>query len=241
MEQDYINLCDNHYNVEFDNVKSLGRYPWIGINYSKSDYRVLILGDSHYTVDNKGNYCEKEYNRCKATKDYTREIVRCVINDGCEGKPTWTMYRNLINTFTSYTPEEVKYLWSKVAFYNFIKEPMKQINQVPTNEECKIGWQCFNEVVDILKPDFCLFVGIRSNREIDTINSIGGKYIIEKDKEMCNNSSSHYGEIETKERTKTRFRIIKHTSSYYSPEAWYQYLMNKEVKLMCQLDRNYSK
>ena len=32
------------------------------------------------------------------------------------------MYKNLVNTFTSYTPEEVKYLWSKVAFYNFIQE-----------------------------------------------------------------------------------------------------------------------
>ena len=73
------------------------------------------------------------------------------------------------------------------------------------------------------------------------MNSVGGKYIIEKDKEMCNNSSSHYGEIKTKEGTETRFRIIKHTSSYYSPEAWYQYLMNKEQTMMCQLDRNYSK
>ena len=241
MEQGFLNICDNQYNDQFDKVKSLGRYPWVGINYSKSNYRVLIVGDSHYTVDNNGNFCEEEYNRCKTTKDYTREILRCVINDVCKGEPTWTMYRNMINTFTSYTPDEVKYLWSEVAFYNFIQEPMKQRDQVPTNEDCKIGWQCFNEVVDILKPDFCLFVGIRSNREIDIINSIGGKYIIEKDKEMCNNSSSHYGEIETKEGTKTRFRIIKHTSSYYSPEAWYQYLMNKEVKLMCQLDRNYSK
>ena len=232
-------LCDNRFDMEFDSVEFLRRYPWIGSKYAGSNYRILILGDSHYTFDKDKPKCEDEYERCNENKDYTREIVRCVINDICEGKPTWTMFRNLINTFTSYTPEEVKFLWSKVAFYNFIQEPMKQIDQVPTSEESRIGWRCFYDVVNILKPDFCLFIGIRSNREIEMIQSLGGTYKITKDEVKCNNTIPLVGEIETKEGNKTKFRIIKHTSSYYSPAAWYQYIYNKEPVLIRMLDKNY--
>lgn len=238
MERDYQFLCDNQFNGDFDKVKSLERFPWVGINYAESKYRVLILGDSHYTVDNKGNYCEEEYDRCNTTKDYTREIVRCVINDVCEGKPTWTMYKNLINTFTSYTPEEVKYLWSKVAFYNFIQEPMKQINQEPTSEEKIVGWQCFYDVVNILKPQFCLFIGKRSEKGIETIRTLGGDFTLFADKEKCDRSIPLYGEIRTKEGYSTKYRIIKHTSRYYSPESWYHYFKEKELDVMHQLDRN---
>lgn len=239
MKQDYMYLCDNRFDMEFDSVEFLRRYPWIGSKYAGSNYRILILGDSHYTIDKDKPKCEDEYKRCNENKDYTREIVRCVINDICEGKPTWTMFRNLINTFTSYTPEDVKHLWSKIAFYNFIQEPMKQINQVPTSEESRIGWRCFYDVVNILKPDFCLFIGIRSNREIEMIQSLGGTYKITKDEVKCNNTIPLIGEIETKEGNKTKFRIIKHTSSYYSPAAWYQYIYNKEPVLIRMLDKNY--
>lgn len=239
MEQDYLDLCDNQYNDDFDRVNLLGRYPWVGINYSKSDYRVLIIGDSHYTVDDKKNYSEEEYKICKENKDYTREVIRYVINDACERKPTWTMFRNLINTFTSYTPDEVKYLWSKVAFYNFIQEPMKQISQKPTREESRIGWRCFYDVVNILEPDFCVFIGKRSKNEIDTIKTLGGSYNIIKDEDKCNRIYPYYGEIETTEKHKTRYRIIKHTSRYYSPEVWHQYFRNKEPDLIKQLDKNF--
>lgn len=238
MELDYVKLCDIRYDELFERVDLLERYPWVGEKYKDSKFRVLILGDSHYTIDREKKFCEEEFKRCKTNKDYTREIIRCVINDVCEGEPTWTMYKNLVNTFTSYTPEEVKYLWSKVAFYNFIQEPMKQINQVPTNEDCKIGWKCFYDVVNILKPHLCLFIGIRSNREIDTIRMLGGNYTLFNDSKKCNRSVPLYGEIKTKEYT-TKFRIIRHTSRFYSPEAWNQYLMDKEREMMCQLDLNF--
>lgn len=240
MEQDYKYLCNNCYDREFDSVESLKRYPWVGSQYVDCKCHILIIGDSHYTVDGDKNFCEDEYKRCNSNKDYTREVIRYVINDVCEGKPTWTMYRNLINTITSYTPEEVKFLWSKVAFYNFIQEPMKQIDQEPTSEESRVGWLCFYDIVNILKPDICLFIGIRSRNEIETIQSLNGTYTIVKDVDKCNNTSPYYGEVETKEGNKTRYRIIKHASSYYSPEAWYKYLSKKEPEILIQLDRNYN-
>lgn len=241
MELEYNYLCDKQFDKEFDYVETLKRYPWVGNKYAESNYRILILGDSHYTVDDDKKPSEEEYNRCNTDKDYTRGVVRCVINDVCEGKPTWTMFRNLIKTFTSDTPDEVKHLWSKIAFYNFIQEPMMFVDQVPTSEERITGWRCFYDVMNILKPNFCLFIGIRSKQEIEMIRSQAGTYSIEDDKEICNKITPYWGEIETKEGNKTRFRIIKHTSRFYSPDEWYRYFCQKEHEVMSQLDRNYQK
>ena len=242
MEQDYCYLCDTQFDKEFDTVETLKRYPWVGNKYAESEFRILILGDSHYAVDDDGKTSEEEYNTCNTDKDYTRRVVRCVINNVCKGEHTWPMFRNLINTFTSLTPDEVKHLWSKAAFYNFIQKPMEFVDKIPEKEDCEIGWRCFYDVVNILKPDFCLFLGKRrKNSEMEMIRSLGGTYTIGNDLEMDNKVTPCFGEIETKEGNKTRFGIIQHTSHYYSPEKWYLYFCNREPEVMRQLDRNYQK
>lgn len=239
MEKDYSYLCDKSYDKDFNKVKLLGRYPWVGKDYKNSHYHVLILGDSHYAVDFKGNFCPKEYLNFINNYDSTRDIVSCVIKDVINKESTWTMYRNLINTFTSYTPDEVKYLWSNVAFYNFIQRPMEEIHQKPSKGDNIKAWVCFHEIINILKPNFCLFFGKRSEDEIDILETLGSHYT-KKNDDVCNKTTPIIGEIETKQGAKTRFRIIQH-SAYrgYSPAAWYRYLCNKEIECMIQVDRNY--
>lgn len=239
MEKDCFNLCDKSYDKEFSNVKLLGRYPWVGKNYKSRPYQVLVIGDSHYAVDNNGDFCPDAYLDFINNYDSTREIISCVIKDVINKESTWTMYRNLINTFTSYTPEEVKFLWSNVAFYNFIQRPMEEIHQEPSKGDNIIGWLCFNEIINILKPDFCLIFGKRSENEMTTLKSLESSYTRSED-DVCNKTSPIIGEIVTKQGIKTRFRIIQH-SAYrgYSPVAWYTYLCNKEPEFMSQVDMNY--
>ena len=239
MKQDFYNLCDKSYDEDFNKVKLLGRYPWVGKDYKNRPYHVLIIGDSHYAVDNNGDFCLDEYLNFINNYHSTREIVSCVIKDVINKESTWTMYRNLINTFTSYTLEEVKYLWSNVAFYNFIQRPMEEIHQEPNKGDNITGWVCFNEIINILKPDFCLFFGKRSENEMTALESLESLYTRNED-DVCNKTSPVVGVIETKQGTKTRFRIIQH-SAYrgYSPAAWYKYLCNKEIDCMSQVDRNY--
>ena len=236
MERGYFNLCDKSFDSQFDDVKLLKRYPWIGRDYSKSNCQILILGDSHYATELKGEFSQEEYDKFCKEKNSTRDVVNCVIKNVCEGDTTWRMFKNLIETFTSYTPKEVMHLWSKVAFYNFIQEPMKQVNQIPSVKQRRKGWQCFSEVVDIIQPTFCLFIGMRSQYEIDTIKEIGGSYSILSENDSNNGVRPIFGCIKTQKGTATQFRIIKHTSRYYSPNVWYQYLCDKEKKIMLQLD-----
>ena len=236
MKQDY-NFEDNCYDKDFDKVKLLGRYPWEGRNYKNRSYRVLILGDSHYAVDNNGNFCPSEYIKFVTDNFSTREVINCVIRNIGDGEPTWPMYRNLINTFTSYTPEVVDFLWSIVSFYNFIQRPMESIHQKPCSGDKIVGWLCLCYVINILKPNFCLFLGKRNEEGMNTIESLGGYFTKEED-EMFNKTTPIKGTIKTKEGIQTRYRIIQHPSYRgYSPTAWYTYLSKKERELMGQVDR----
>ena len=239
MEKDYYSLSKKDYDSQFDKVKLLGRYPWIGRKYSETDCRILILGDSHYATDLNGEFSQKEYDNFCKDKNSTRAVVNCVIKNVCEGDSTWKMFKNLIETFTSYTLNEVMDFWSKVAFYNFIQEPMKQINQVPSAKLRREGWECFSEVIDIIKPDFCLFIGIRSKNDIERIEELGGSYSIQNEESCCNGVKPFWGSIKTKRGTNVRFRIIKHCSRFYSPTEWYQYFCDNERELMLHLDSHF--
>ena len=241
MKIDYFYLCDNHYDSAFDKISGLYRYPWIGSKYDESKCRILILGDSHYAVDENGNESKEEVKNFRKNKFSTREIVNCVINNVCLNESTWTMFRNLIATFTSITPKEVKDLWSKVAFYNFIQEPMKKRDQEPSSEEEQNGWRCFCEVIDIIAPHFCIFIGKRRSQEINTIKNLCTKFTLSEDQDICNRVHPLYGEIVTKKGILTQYLIIKHTSSYYSPDAWYKYLKNKRPEIIAQLDSHFKK
>lgn len=42
---------DKHIDSQFDDITGLMHYPWIGRNYASASKRVLIMGDTHYTVD----------------------------------------------------------------------------------------------------------------------------------------------------------------------------------------------
>ena len=52
-----------------------------------------------------------------------------------------------------------KLLWNNIAFYNFIQRPMKTVDERPAWEDFLNGWRTFADVVKILKPTACIFIG----------------------------------------------------------------------------------
>lgn len=74
-----MTTSDKQFDSQFDKVENLVHYPWIGCNYASASKRVLIMGDSHYTVNDEGKFCPEEYDRCVTDKEYTRGIINCAI------------------------------------------------------------------------------------------------------------------------------------------------------------------
>ena len=52
-----MTTSDKQFDSQFDKVENLVHYPWIGCNYASAPKRVLIMGDSHYTENDEGEFC----------------------------------------------------------------------------------------------------------------------------------------------------------------------------------------
>ena len=212
----------------FDQIKGLIHYPWVGEHYYDQKYRILIVGDSHYTVDDDGNYCEEEYYRCLNDKEYTREIVNCA-----RSKEPWNMFKGLYSLF-DLSDELIDHnLWSKVSFINFIQEPMRQRSAVPTDTDFKKAWFCLLDLIDILQPQICLFIGIRGWRGNGYINNEKrGTCVLKDDTVRISNCTPWIATIETLNGNKTKAIAIHHTSQGFSPDKWREYLQFRCPELM---------
>lgn len=160
-------ISDKQFDAQFDKVANLTHYPWIGSDYASAPKRVLFMGDSHYTIDgNTKEFCQEEYDRCISDKEYTRGIIGCEI-----GSPgSWPFHKYLEKTFLDEANMNVEAFWNKVASYNFIQEPMKSINEKPSHADYETAWKCFADVIQIIKPNVCIFFGLRNKEGINILD-----------------------------------------------------------------------
>ena len=83
-------------------------------------------------------------------------------------------------------------------------------------------------VVLIIKPDVCIFVGLRNDKGMNILDEKCVKYFIQTLDEKINNSYPKKGELQFANGNKLPFYMIHHTAQYYSPQLWYDFL-NKEI------------
>lgn len=218
-------ISDKQFDAQFDKVANLTHYPWIGSGYASAPKRVLIMGDSHYTIDEKTKeFCQEEYDRCISDKEYTRGIIGCEI-----GSPgSWPFHKYLEKTFLDEANMNVEAFWNKVASYNFIQEPMKSINEKPSHADYETAWKCFADVIQIIKPNVCIFFGLRNKEGINILDEKNVKYSIKYFDTKVNNSWPMVGDLKFEDGYKLPFYMIHHTSRFYSPQLWHNFL-NKEI------------
>lgn len=94
----------------------------------------------------------------------------------------------------------------------------------PTIEDFDQGWKVFVELVKILKPTDCIFIGVSAatpfERMMDQLN-IKRTNRIAHDKIGNTNPISATIEIDGHS---TKISFIRHSSAYFSPEEWNPFL-----------------
>mgnify|MGYP000480097725 FL=1 len=123
---------------------------------------------------------------------------------------------------------DVEGFWNKIASYNFIQEPMKGTHEVPSLADYETAWKCLADVVQIIKPDVCIFVGLRNDKGMNILDEKCVMYFIKTLDEKINISYPKKGELHFANGNKLPFYMIHHTAQYYSPQLWYDFL-NKEI------------
>lgn len=146
--------------------------PYIGSEYEK--YKVLIVGESHYLGEDNDREKVKDFKKWLTDKNEIKLIkpeyikTRCVVKEHCNNKnkqPFFSMIKKeIIN---------VENFWNKVSFMNFFIVP--SINgsrgiEVSKDIEEK-SLENFENVLDVIKPNYILFLSKKSYCIFEKSNS----------------------------------------------------------------------
>lgn len=212
---------EKKYDERFKSINGLKWLPWVGKNYDKTG--VLIIAESHY-----GGETEFEADGSDNTKeDFTREAF---VKRHANGENMWKMPNNLMRAVWQgdCSVGNRKIFWENVAFYNQVQKLMELATwQRPSDEDFRNGWDVFPEVVKILKPDYCLFVGLKASDWFNKkMQEKGLSYEPVYKMEKINGVRPRRFTL-TVDGHRTEITGIKHTSGYFSWKKWYDFLSNK--------------
>jgi hypothetical protein len=132
--------------------------PWVGRNYTEqSDVRLLVVAESHYYSES----LKAHHGRA----DFTRKVVyECPI---AAQWPNRTL-GNITRLLPDSEPQEEGAPWTSIAFYNFIQRPMDYLRKErPTWPEFYHCWEVFFNLVRVLEPTHCVFIGVSASRTFD--------------------------------------------------------------------------
>ncbi len=138
--------------------------PYVGPNYSNSDFKLLVLGESHYAPQFLTQNLTQ--NQIIERFEFTNDIVKKHISY----KQIKYPFERWMNTFTKFANvylgrtlskiEQVNF-WESVSFYNFIQTPMANNRTSPSHDDFRNSYDAFKQVCHSLNPDFILFWGNR--------------------------------------------------------------------------------
>lgn len=138
-------------------------YPWVGKHYPAAPVKVWVIAESHYVNHSGANYQAARHPL------YTRRVVA----ERLFPQYFWpNQTLDKINQTLAGQPvpaNKTHLLWENAAFSNLIQRPMNSPKERPNEDDIAKGWSVFSPLLDILKPDFCLFVGFAGINRLDTL------------------------------------------------------------------------
>ena len=227
----------NQYDSELNNIPNLAWLPWIGSDYFKNNNRLLIIGESQYAQGKTETAYKEDLARVNEI-DFTRNAV---LQTQIQNDYKHPALDNLLKALYGNGFIDKEKLWKNIAFYNFVQRVMdyssfdgKKTEQ-PTTADFDAGWKVFAEVVKILKPTDCIFIGVRAatpfERMMDQLN-IKRSDRISHDKIGITNPISASVEIEGHS---TNISFIRHSSAYFSLEEWRPFLEEQHGNIIQEL------
>lgn len=158
---------DQYMSRKFDRALSeltgdgLSWLPWVGKGYSLSNrQRLLVVGESHYCNLPGAVAARKAAQDHGATDTYTRG---CISDYEITDPQHIRTFQNMKRAFIGQGNVDSVEFWSRVAFYNFVQREMvrnSHRNERPNGLDYFQGWKVFLNVVRVLKPTHCVFIGV---------------------------------------------------------------------------------
>lgn len=215
-------LCLDH-DHHLEKIQDLKWLPWIGIDYFTSDERLLIVGESHYLLPEDDPYYEKNKDEA-GLPDFTRNVIQTkCIDDKTKAQPTFDNINRCLFGNQKMTADDRAEKWKHLAFYNFVQRPMKTNQKRPKSEDWEKGWKVFAELITIIKPTECIFIGVAA------ADKSPKRYGCKKSKKKAvGNVPPRFFSIPIDGQKSIPCVAIRHTSHHFSWEKWCQLLKNEK-------------
>jgi hypothetical protein len=208
--------------LQFENIEHLKWLPWIGNHFNSlsTENKLLIVGESHYH-DNTPDSIEK-HNSPTLTREVIEELAIERWYYGTKIFPNLhrALFRN--DEFDSPT------FWNLVSFYNFIQRPMDTNKGRPSDEDFHNSWSPFLEIITLLKPKTCLFIGTSAaNSLVNALQNTDFSTDGVKQEDYISNAYAKTAILKDTQGNETQLIFIRHTSQMFSWSKWNEYLQKK--------------
>jgi hypothetical protein len=206
----------------FNKIENLKWLPWVGNHFNSLSTinRMLIVGESHYH-DNTPASIEKHN-----SPTFTREVIEELAIERLYYRTK--IFSNLHRTLFGNDEFDSPTFWNLLSFYNFIQRPMVTNEGRPSYDEFYKSWFLFLDIIKLLKPKTCLFIGTSAANSFEhaiqntEFSSDGVKW-----EDYISNAYAKTTILKDKDGNETQLIFIRHTSRMFSWSKWNEYLQKK--------------
>lgn len=210
------------YDADFESINELTWFPWVGSNYENKP-KLLLIGESHYYRDNQKILYEID-------KNSTRNAIE---ESAIEEYWKVNTYMNLNRLLSGNNTGNSKQVWLKVSYHNICQRILAK-DERPSYLDYIEGWKTLFKVMNILKPDVCISIGVEAFNQLEySINTSSVKLgYLRKDEKI----SGTYAREALITLDKEVIMIgIKHTGKYFSWQLWHDYINKKFDNLLLKM------
>jgi hypothetical protein len=215
------------------NLNGLTWLPWIGKNFKNNKKRLLIVGESHYALGDNDKEYQKRYKDATDNKTLTRE---CIYESPVCGEWRNNTFDNIHRVLLRSNDFDKELFWEQVAFYNFIQRLMDyRVKERPTWVDFYSSWKTFIELIKILKPTDCIFIGVSaSNSYNQAMEELGVKYEPVKWLEGIGTAYARTATISLND-DEIKLSFIQHASKMFSWSNWNTFLSRENGETLAFL------
>ncbi len=225
-----MEYLDSRFDEQFSKIENLTWHPWVGKDYVNSKRKVLLVGQSQYATDEKGNFDEntaQDFKKETTTREYAYNTI------SLEEEPA-KFYNQLFKIFEVYDKGR-KEFWSKVAYYHFFQDVDKQVSaNKHLKQERMSAWKTWGNIVDLIKPDICIFLGKGMYHYYDIWSNENNIRFEWKDIENTGFACKPIKGIFENNNTSlnVKFLFIKHPSWIFDVKGWNNFLKEQIPEIM---------
>jgi len=220
-------LNDSRLEVAFSQISGLKWQPWVGLDFLDRplDQRLLIIGESHYYTGKTSEALEGN----RLGYESPSSTVEMVQAWGWRTK-TWN---NIPWLFFGRGTIDETLLLRNIAYYNFVQRPMnKNVNERPKKMDFVNGWKSFANVVQVLRPSHCLFIGVTGFKSFDSsMSEIGQEYTSAIFPEKVGRTYARTATVQFDSET-IELVGVQHLGKFFSWSNWRSYLLGNHPVLM---------